>query len=370
MPTFLQSATITLTNRPDGISESLLTDVTDTEIVATYDPTTGILTLSGTDSVTNYEKVFRTLQYSNSETTPDTADRIIEMTIISDRAINNTSVVAISTITFDTPSNNTITGTPLMTTLSSVPPGDDTLTGLGGNDTLIGLGGNDTINGNAGNDIIIGNAGNDTLIGNAGNDTINGGEGDDLISGGNGSDFLFGDAGEDLISGGRGNDFLFGDAGDDRIIGGRGNDFLFGDAGNDRISGGDGRDTIEGGEGNDRIIGQAGDDTLIGVGSNAATPGNGEKDTLIGGEGADLFVLGDASNVFYSGSGNADFARVQDFNAAEGDRIQLSGSMSDYSLQLSRGNTRIFASDGSTADLVGIVLGVSLTDLSSGFDFT
>ena len=347
---FLQSATITLTNRPDGNSESLLADVTGTAIVASYDAATGILTLSGTDTVANYEQVLRTLQYSNSETTPDSTDRIIEVTITSDQAINNMSAVAVSTVAFDIPENNTIDGT----------PGDDIINGTPGDDIITGLVGNDTINGNAGNDLISGGASNDIINGDEGDDRVDGNAGDDTINGGEG---------DDQLNGGSGNDVLFGDEGDDKMIGSQGDDSLFGGEGDDRINGGNGRDILQGDSGNDWIYGKAGDDILMGVDPGAVTPGRGEEDALFGGLGADRFVLGDASRAFYLGNGDADFAEIRDFNLAENDLIQLSGISDGYSLQISGGNTLIFADDGTTTDLVGVVRNVSLPDFSSGFTF-
>ncbi|KFX02651.1 hemagglutinin, partial [Pectobacterium betavasculorum] len=85
-----------------------------------------------------------------------------------------------------------------------------------------------------------------------------------------------------------------------------GNDILNGGAGNDILFGQGGNDTLIGGEGNDLLYGGAGDDTLIG--------GSG-GDTLIGGAGADTFrwQAGDIGNDV-----------IKDFNAKEGDRIDLS----------------------------------------------
>ncbi|WP_435799782.1 Ig-like domain-containing protein [Pectobacterium aroidearum] len=85
-----------------------------------------------------------------------------------------------------------------------------------------------------------------------------------------------------------------------------GNDILNGGAGNDILFGQGGNDTLIGGEGNDLLYGGAGDDILIGG------PGG---DTLIGGAGADIFKwqAGDIGNDV-----------IKDFNAKEGDRIDLS----------------------------------------------
>nr|WP_249642241.1 Ig-like domain-containing protein [Pectobacterium atrosepticum] len=85
--------------------------------------------------------------------------------------------------------------------------------------------------------------------------------------------------------------------GNDILNGGDGDDILFGQGGNDTLYGGAGNDLLYGGSGDDILIGGAG------------------SDTLIGGAGADTFKwqAGDIGNDV-----------IKDFNAKEGDRIDLS----------------------------------------------
>nr|WP_236689877.1 Ig-like domain-containing protein [Pectobacterium carotovorum] len=85
--------------------------------------------------------------------------------------------------------------------------------------------------------------------------------------------------------------------GNDILNGGDGDDILFGQGGNDTLYGGAGNDLLYGGSGDDILIGGAGGDTLI------------------GGAGADTFKwqAGDIGNDV-----------IKDFNAKEGDRIDLS----------------------------------------------
>ncbi|MDB5983911.1 MAG: von Willebrand factor [Pseudomonas sp.] len=85
--------------------------------------------------------------------------------------------------------------------------------------------------------------------------------------------------------------------GNDTLLGGDGNDILFGQGGVDNLDGGKGNDTLLGGTGNDVLRGGMGDDTLL------------------GGAGADLFVWK---------SGDTGHDVIKDFNAAAGDRIDLS----------------------------------------------
>ncbi len=92
----LTSLTVTITNLLDGTLEVLDADVTGTSITTNYDSATGALTLTGSDSVANYQQVLRTITYNNSSDTPDTTDRIIEF-IVSDGT--SSSAVATTTLT-------------------------------------------------------------------------------------------------------------------------------------------------------------------------------------------------------------------------------------------------------------------------------
>jgi Ca2+-binding RTX toxin-like protein/lipopolysaccharide export system protein LptC len=92
---------------------------------------------------------------------------------------------------------------------------------------------------------------------------------------------------------------------DDNLVGGAGADVFYGLAGNDVLDGGAGDDVLLGGSGTDTLLGGAGQDLLIGG------PGN---DTLTGGAGADTFI-------WKKGDIGKDV--VTDFNAKEGDRLDL-----------------------------------------------
>jgi Ca2+-binding RTX toxin-like protein len=82
----------------------------------------------------------------------------------------------------------------------------------------------------------------------------------------------------------------------DRVYAGSGNDTVLGGVGNDHIWGGSGNDSINGGLGNDHIYGGFG------------------ADTLTGGEGSDNFYYLDRRD-----TGDT----ITDFNAAQGDKINL-----------------------------------------------
>ncbi|PYF09335.1 putative secreted protein (type I secretion substrate) [Rhodobacter viridis] len=263
--------------------------------------------------------------------------------------------------------------------------GDDSIYGGAGNDDVTGGAGNDLLFGNLGDDTILAGVGVDTVAGGTGADSLDGGgnRGDllsyaqsssgvqvslsygavttgvggdaegDKITGfsdlrGSSSDDVLTDtiavalgAGQNanLFDGGGGNDILSMGGGNDTALGGRGNDTLFGEAGNDLLSGGIGRDTIWGGSGNDSesgglgtdmIHGDAGNDTIDGGDGNDTLFGDAGKDVLISGRGSDIMTGGYGAdrfvfaNVFDSGAG-AGFDTITDFNASEGDTIDLSG---------------------------------------------
>lgn len=165
-----------------------------------------------------------------------------------------------------------------------------------------------------------------------------------------------------LAYGRAGNDTLFGsDDREDLVYGNRGNDTLFGNGNNDVLVGGYGSDTLYGGSGADNLIGGAGNDYLIGYGG--GTEPEFDFDALEGGTGADTFVLGEGF-AFYVSPVTDEFARIVDFSRAEGDKIQVFGNVSDYSLEVDIfGGTQISYQD----NLIAVVDNV--TNLSFQLDF-
>ncbi len=252
--------------------------------------------------------------------------------------------------------------------------GNDTLYGQAGNDALYGGDRNDRLFGGDGHDTLFGGEWLDSLYGGAGNDTLFGGALLDSLFGGAGDDTLSGDAsgavvsyvdvvenivadlvsgtatgeGNDVLSGigsvfgGRGNDTLTGDGaanslagdwGDDTLWGGGGTDQLSGDGNNDVLEGNDDNDWLRGGTGNDTLYGGAGDDRLFGEGGDDTLVGGLGNDVLTGDIGADLFA-------YSAGAGND---VITDFNAAEGDKVNLNGVTFASSL-----NNVATLSDGAT----------------------
>lgn len=196
--------------------------------------------------------------------------------------------------------------------------GDDQIDLLGGDDTYDGLSGNDQINGGAGNDTLraggpIGtNIGGSRIDGGSGNDLLIAGSGQDTLSGGDDSDTLYGGDGDDALDGGDGSDKLYGGEGDDSLFGG---DWINGNSS-------DTADLLDGGAGDDQLNGWEGDDHLFGGAGNDLLHGSYGTDTLTGGAGADIFSYTSAID------GND---VILDFNRAEGDKIDISGSDSNLS---------------------------------------
>jgi Ca2+-binding RTX toxin-like protein len=254
--------------------------------------------------------------------------------------------------------------------------GDDDIIGQAGNDTLLGGAGADLINAGNGNDRVEGGKGDNEISGGAGNDLLKasngidlifGGDGNDLIRGGGNKDRLFGEGEDDTIYGEDGNDNLNGGDGFDTLYGGKGNDNLFGgngfgqddslygEDGNDRLNSGDGNDYLDGGKGRDYLFGSSGDDWLEGgngndtlVGASAPVGFGSQNDTLTGGLGKDIFVLGDANQIYYDDldpttNGDIDYALITDFNTSA-DKIRLKGSAELYRLDF-------FVSSAGTQDV-------------------
>jgi hypothetical protein len=120
----LQSATVTLTNHPDGAAESLSVDTSGTSITSgAYNSGTGVLSLSGSDTVAHYQQVLRTIVYLNSSQNAATANRVVTFVVNDGSASSNSPTVTVTiqvvndapsltqpdgtlTYTEDTPSEN------------------------------------------------------------------------------------------------------------------------------------------------------------------------------------------------------------------------------------------------------------------------
>ena len=137
----LQSASVSITNLQDGAFEFLgVNDALGPNITATYDATTGTLSLTGEDTLANYQAVLRTLTYVNTSQAPTVGDREIDIAVndgtnTSISARSAVSVVAQNdspNLTLPSPFNNSSTpiprqvGQPITFNATAVDPDDDT----------------------------------------------------------------------------------------------------------------------------------------------------------------------------------------------------------------------------------------------------
>ncbi len=86
----------------------------------------------------------------------------------------------------------------------------------------------------------------------------------------------------------------------------------------------DGNDILNGGDGDDILFGQGGNDTLYGGAGNDLLYGGSGDDILIGGAGGDTLIGGAGADTFKWQAGDIGNDVIKDFNAKEGDRIDLS----------------------------------------------
>jgi hypothetical protein len=84
----LSSAAVTITNLLDGADEVLSVQTAGTDITASYDSEEGVLSLTGSDTLANYQQVLRTLRYDNASQDPTEVARVITI-VVSDGENNS-----------------------------------------------------------------------------------------------------------------------------------------------------------------------------------------------------------------------------------------------------------------------------------------
>jgi cyclophilin family peptidyl-prolyl cis-trans isomerase len=133
--TTVSSAAVAIKAVQDGASERILVDTTGTSITSAYNAGTGILSLSGSDTVANYQRVLRTLRYENTATTPNTVQRRIEITVNDGTATSAIAEVLLTignanrTPTLEAIQNVTVlAGSPLIIPLIGADADGDALT--------------------------------------------------------------------------------------------------------------------------------------------------------------------------------------------------------------------------------------------------
>jgi hypothetical protein len=143
----LSGATITITNSLERGAEILSANTEGTSISANYNQGGGTLTLTGRDTIANYERVLQSITYAiNTSILSEDRLRIIEF-FVNDGQANGISPVAITTLSLDT-NISFIEGT----------LGRDTLSGTPVHDIIAGFQGADTLSGGGGDDIFVYNS--------------------------------------------------------------------------------------------------------------------------------------------------------------------------------------------------------------------
>ncbi|MBI5924824.1 MAG: DUF4347 domain-containing protein, partial [Aquabacterium sp.] len=97
--TNLSAMTVTISNLFDGTAESLAATTAGTNITASYDSGTGVLSLTGSDTAANYQTVLRTVTYSNTDDTPTTTSRSITVVAADPYGGNSSTVTCTMAIT-------------------------------------------------------------------------------------------------------------------------------------------------------------------------------------------------------------------------------------------------------------------------------
>ena len=372
----MTGATVTISS---GFQAGDVLQFTDTpNITGVY--LNGTLTLSGTDSVANYQAALRSITYVSSSSSP--AARVVSFQVsdgtdpsnVVTRTVGGYAQLVGTTLNvYGTPQANKITVDEAATLdvtvdniLSQFTPASVTainIYGFDGSDTILinslntgtaltayGGNGNDTIkvasgvlqgvtlDGGDDNDLLVGGSGNDTLIGGLGNDWLNGGDGSDILNGGDGNDvYAFNDTLTNQTDTvveleNQGTDLLNFSAMTNAIVVNLTSDNTLativhrvvrtnapGQAANfENVFGGSGNDTITGNAANNYLVGNAGNDTLNGGDGNDQLDGGQGNDLLKGGNQDDV-LIGGIGDDYLKGEGGNDFLDGGDgFNTLAG----------------------------------------------------
>ncbi|MEA5604841.1 beta strand repeat-containing protein, partial [Nostoc sp. UHCC 0252] len=361
----LVSATIRITSGFVSAQDTLAF-INQNGITGNYNSSTGVLTLTGSSSVANYQTALRSITYTNSSDNPSLTPRTVSFivndgTVSSEAVTRNINITAVNdvpvavndsiTTNKNTPiiinaatllNNDTDADNDILSITSFTQPSEGSLINNGdstytytpdpdyyGSDsftyTISDEQGSSTatvnltinqfnlVNGTSGANSLNGTEIMDIISGLLGNDTLNGLGDNDTLDGGDGNDFLDGGTGNDLLIGGKGNDTYIVDSIGDTII-------EAASAGTDLVQSSvswvlgnnlenltlTGTDAING-TGNSLkniLIGNNGANSLSGEAGNDSLVGGAGNDTLLGGVGNDTLDGGLGSDSLVGGIGN------------------------------------------------------------------
>ena len=338
----LTGATISVSDFAAG---DLLGFTNQNGISGIYNSGTGVLTLTGSASVANYQAAIRSITYNfvgdaNAGGTDNT--RTVNV-IVTDGVDPSSQTATVITIVdsggdaqddaFSVTESGTITGGDLLadngsgadTTVTSVIEVNGQVADIGVEITLAS-GALLTVNSDGTFDYDPNGAFDDLVDASAGAGnsvatdtftyTVDGGDVATVTITINGEtdtgDIYQGTAGADTVTGGGtgntmnlggGNDTAFGLGGGDVINGEAGDDTLNGGDQADKLNGGDDNDQLNGEEGNDILSGGAGADDLVGGNGNDTLDGGTGADDMNGGDGSDIYFVDDAGDTITDSSG-------------------------------------------------------------------
>jgi Ca2+-binding RTX toxin-like protein len=358
-------ATISIAGYQPG---DLLSFSNTANISGTFNSGTGVLTLTGTDSVANYQAALRSITYSSSNSGSRTIGFQVadgaDLSNVQSRIVGSPVVLVgnvlyvygtqqLDVISMAETASLDVTVNGVLYQFTPAQVGGIQIYGLDGNDSILV---NSLLNGTS--LLILGGNGNDSINVSSnvtGNVGVGGGIYNGGLYGGAGDDLLLGGSGSDVLVGGLGNDWMNGGAGSDVSIGGLGNDvYAFDDTpandvdtvielanqGTDlltfasfatsvtvnltsdsalansahrivqtRTAGQAANfENVNGGSAADNITGNAANNVIYGNGGNDTLKGGDGNDQLDGGLGNDL-MLGGNQDDFLIGGGGDDYLK-------------------------------------------------------------
>jgi VCBS repeat-containing protein len=89
----LIGATVAISPDQFKAGEDVLTCANQNGILSSYDASTGVLTLTGSDSLASYQSALRSVTYTNSSDNPETTTRTVTFTVDDGGDVNNTGAV-------------------------------------------------------------------------------------------------------------------------------------------------------------------------------------------------------------------------------------------------------------------------------------
>jgi hypothetical protein len=174
---------------------------------------------------------------------------------------------------------------------------------------------------------------------------------DPVDDGGRGGDTLVGTDSFDALAGRAGDDTIFGRGRADFLDGGDGDDRLFGEGGNDILVGGPGRDQLTGGPGADRYV-----FTSLGDGRDTILDFNAEE-----GDRLDLRQLFEGTGFDPGAADAGDFLRFEALDGGGGDTTRV-GVVADLD---GAGATHVPAQVATLVNPVGVAPGTAVADVAT-----